>query len=82
MHPQEGMQSRRSASRPPPAAGRSERRMKLYHNKEGERRIHIEDTDHYVVTGDNGVDFFPTPEQVKSLITILSKNPSTKGGEH
>lgn len=51
--------------------------MRLYHNKNGERRIHIEDTDNYEVTDDNGVDFFPTEEQVAHIVKVFTK----KGGE-
>lgn len=47
--------------------------MKLYHNKNGERRIHIEDTDNYDVTDDNGVDFYPTEKQVAHMIKAFTR---------
>jgi hypothetical protein len=51
--------------------------MKLYHNKNGDRRIHIEDTDNYDVTDDNGVDFYPTEKQVAHMVKVFAK----QGGE-
>jgi len=45
--------------------------MKIRMNKNGVRCIHIEDTDDYEVTNDNGVDFWPTTEQLKAIANKL-----------
>jgi hypothetical protein len=50
-----------------------ELKMKLYHDKNGNRRIHIEDTDNYDVTDDNGVDFYPTEKQVKYMVKVFQR---------
>jgi len=36
-------------------------------SKEGILKVHIEDTDYYEVTADNGVDIWFTPEMLERL---------------
>lgn len=44
--------------------------MKIIKCADGMMRIKIEDTDSYEVTEDNGVNFWPTKRQVRSIIRV------------
>lgn len=48
--------------------------MRVIHSIEGDVKIHIEDADDYVCNENNGVSFYPSQEQIKTLLDELKDN--------
>jgi hypothetical protein len=51
--------------------------MKLIKRADKTLRIKIEDADHYEVTDDNGVNFWPTPKQLKQIANAAYRLDNT-----